>query len=81
MGGRELALRQQKTKTAYARCACLQARGVPGPMLPSVRNLFPPSFMLNLAGNFKYVFIVSFSSGMELEFKKFDAIKMKISMK
>ena len=38
-------------KTAYAKCVCLKARHVPRPRLPSVRNLFPASFMLQPAGN------------------------------
>ena len=47
----KLALRRQKTKTVYAKCACLQARHAPGPRLPSMRILFPASFMLQPAGN------------------------------
>ena len=41
----------QQTKTAYAKCACLQARRAPGPRLPRMRILFPASFMLQPAGN------------------------------
>ena len=51
VGGREFALRRQQTKTAYAKCACRQARHAPGPRLPSMRIPFPTSFMLQPAGN------------------------------
>ena len=40
----KLALRWQKIKTVYAKCTCLQARHVPGPRLPSVRNNYVSHF-------------------------------------
>ena len=47
----KVALRRQKTKTAFAKCACLQARHAPGPRFSSMRNLFPASFVLQPQGS------------------------------
>ena len=76
VGGRELALRRQQTKTACAKCACRQARHAPGPRLPSMRILFPASFMLQPVGNSYSLILTSglFFSNQFISFKPVDLL-------
>ena len=76
-GWGELALRRQKTKTAYAKCVCLQARHAAGPRLPSMRILFPASFMLQPAGNSNYVELTCFNKPVRSRSEASDVVTLK----